>query len=135
MLPRGGAAVIRRVPGQPEHLGADAIEQPRVPLLVAPLEEEDPRHQALLGQQLPVARNVGERGELLRHRVLGHAEAGQDRGQPLAPLIRELGPRARVAAEVDGLRTPLQSGHDPREEIGPEAPLREDEMAGDHALP
>ena len=40
-LGRGGS-------GQPEHLGGDAVEELRVAILVAALQEEDPGHQALL---------------------------------------------------------------------------------------
>ena len=39
---------------------------------------------------------VGERRELLGDRVLGHAEAGEQRRQPVAALVRQLRPRAGV---------------------------------------
>ena len=121
--------------GQPEHLGADAVEEPRVALLVAALEEEDPGHQALLGDQLRPPGRVGERLQVLGDGLLGHAEAGEERGEAGAALGRELGPRASVRREVDGRRTPLQAGDDPGEEVGPEAALLEHEVAGHHALP
>ena len=86
-LGRGGAR-------QPEHLLGDAVEELRVPLLVAALEEEDPGHQALLGGQLRLPGRVGERRQLLGDGVLGDAEAGEQRRQALATLGRQLRPRA-----------------------------------------
>ena len=72
-------AAARRSAGlgsrEPEHLVADAVEEPRVALLVAALEEEDPGHQALLGGQLGLPGRVRERRELHGDGVLGHAEA------------------------------------------------------------
>ena len=104
-------------------------------LLVAALEEEDPGHQALLGGQRRLPGRVGERREVLGDGLLGHAEAGEQRRQPVAALVRELGPRAGVRGEVDGRRIPLQAGHDPGEEVGPEAALREHEVPAHDALP
>ena len=73
--------------------------------------------------------------ELLGDGVLGDAEAGEQRRQPIAALGRELRPRAGVRRQVDGHRIPLQAGHDLGEEVGPEAALREHEMPGHDALP
>jgi len=44
--------------------------------------------------------------------VLGHTEAGEEGGEAIAALVRELGPRPGVRGEVDGTRIPLQAGHD-----------------------
>ena len=107
-----------------------------VALLVAALEEEDPGHQALLRHQRRLPGRVGERRELLGDRVLGHAEAGEQRHQAAAALLRELLPLARVGGEVDGRRIPLQAGHDAGEEVGPGAAVRERvEPAHDLVIP
>ena len=135
VVPGRGAPLVRRISGQLEHLGADAVEEPRVALLVAALEEEDPGHQALLRDQLRPPGRVGERRQVLGDGLLGHAEAGEERGQASAALGREIGPRAGVRREVDRRRTPLQAGDDPGEEVGPEAALGEHEVASHHALP
>src|SRR5215218_8578059 len=74
------AAPLGRVGSrQAEHLGSDAVEEQRVALLVAALQEEDPRHQALLGSQRRLPGRVGERCQLLCDRLLGHAETGEKR--------------------------------------------------------
>ena len=88
MLTGGGAPLVRRLSRQPEHLGADAIEEPGVALLVAALEEEHPGDQALLRRQFRLPGGVGERRERLGDGVLGDAEAGEQRGQAIAPLGR-----------------------------------------------
>ena len=129
--PRGGvfagrcASLGRRGSRQPEHLGGDAVEEHRVALLVAALQEEDPCHQALLGGQRRLPRCVGERRDLLGDGPLAHAEAGEQRHEAAAALGRQLRPRAGVRGEVDGHRIPLQAGHETGEEVGPEAAVRE----------
>jgi hypothetical protein len=110
------------VSGEPEHVAGDAIEELRVPLLVAALQVEDPGHQGLVGGQLGRPGRIGERRELLGHGVLGHAEPGEERGQALTALGRKLRPGASVRSEVDRHRIPLQPGDDLREEVRPEAP-------------
>ncbi len=114
VLPGRVATLVRRVAGEREHLGGDAVEEHRVALLVAALQVQDPGHQGVVGR-------VAERREVLGDRVLRDAEAGEQRGETRAALVRELGPRAGVGGEVDRLRIPLQAGHDPREERGPAA--------------
>ena len=119
------AALGGGLAGQPEYLCRDAVEEPRVALFVAALQGEGPGHQALLGGQgLPVRRG-DERRELLGDRVLAHAEAGEERREALAALVRQLLPCAGVGGEVDGRRVPLLAGRDPGEEAGPEAAVRE----------
>ena len=119
------ASLGRRGSRQPEHLGGDAVEEPRVALLVAALQEEDPCHQALLGGQRRLPRCVGERRDLLGDGPLAHAEAGEQRHEAAAALGRQVRPGAGVRGEVDGRRIPLQAGHDTGEEVGPEAAVRE----------
>jgi len=84
--PGRGAPLGRGGSRQPEHLGGDAIEEQRVALLIVALQEEDPGHQALLGGHRGVLGRVGERRELLGDGLLGHAEAGEERGE--APAAR-----------------------------------------------
>ena len=117
--------LVRGVAGELEHLGGDAVEHHRVALLVAALQVEDPGHQGVVGR-------LSERRDVLGDGVLRHAEAGEERGQAIAALVRELGPRAGVGGEVDGLRIPLQTGHEPREEVGPLA--RREQVAGPDLL-
>ena len=109
------APLVRRVSGQLEHLGGDAVEEHRVALLVTALQEEDPRHEPR------IVGGVAERREVLGDGVLGDAEAGEERGEAVAALVRETGPRRGVGCEVDRLRVPLQPGHDPGEEVRPAA--------------
>jgi len=97
---------------QAHHLVDDAVEDQRVALLVAALEVEDPGHQGVVGR-------LAERREMLGDGVLGHTEAGEEGGEAIAALVRELGPRPGVRGEVDGIRIPLQAGHDVREEGRP----------------
>ena len=75
---------------QPEHLGGDAVEELRVALLVATLEEEDPGHQALLGHQRSLPGRIGERRDVLGDEIVTDAEAGEERLQAAAALVREL---------------------------------------------
>ena len=106
--PSGGSASLRRrVSGQAEHLGGDAVEEQRVAVLVAALQKEDPHHHAV-----QVLGGVGERSEVFGHGVLGDTEAGEQRRQAPATLVVERGPRARIAGQIDAVRVPLQAGHD-----------------------
>ena len=117
--------LVRGVAGELEHLGGDAVEHHRVALLVAALQVEDPGHQGVVGR-------LAERRDVLGDGVLCHAEAGEQRGQALAALVGELGPRGGVGSEVDGPRIPLQPGHEPREEVGPLG--RREQVAGSDLL-
>ena len=108
-LPRRGEPLAGRLSGQLQDLGGDTIEELRVTILVAALEKEQPHHH-----RVHVLGAVGERHEVLGDRVLGDAEAGEQRGQAPAALHRQLGPGARVGLEVDGRRVPLQPGDDLR---------------------
>ena len=82
-LPRGLAALRLRLPRQLEHLGGDAVEEPRVALLVALLQEDDPRDQRVVGRR-------AERREVLGDGVVGDPEAGQQLREPLAAVVGEL---------------------------------------------
>ena len=75
---------------QSQHLGGDAVEEPRMALLVATLEEEHPGHQALLGRQRSLPGCIGERRDVLGDEIVTDAEAGEERLQAAAALVREL---------------------------------------------
>ena len=92
----GGAPLGRGRAGQPEHLGGDAVEDQRVALLVAALQEEDPGHQGLRRGERGAPGDSVERLEVLRDGVLGHAEAGEQRGEAPAALLREARPSAGI---------------------------------------
>ena len=71
--PGGGAPLGWGGSGHPEHLGGDAVEEQRVALLVAALQEEDPGLQGVISR-------LGERSQVLGDGVLGHAEAAEEDG-------------------------------------------------------
>ena len=71
-------------------------------LLVATLEEEHPRHQALLGHQRSLPGCIGERPDVLGDEIVTDAEAGEERLQAAAALVREPWPFAGIGSEVDG---------------------------------
>ena len=84
--------------------GTASPQERRVAHLVPALQEEDPGHQALLGGHRGVPRRSCERLELLGNGVLGHAEAGEERGEADAGSSGEPGPRAGALGKVDGSR-------------------------------
>ena len=87
---------------QSQHLGGDAVEEPRMALLVATLEEEHPGHQALLGHQGSLPGCIGERRDVLGDEIVTDAEAREERLQAAAALVREPRPFAGIGGEVDG---------------------------------
>src|SRR4051794_19709197 len=111
-LARRGVALLLRLPRQLEHLGGDAVEEARVTLLVALLEEDHPSDQRVLG-------GGPERLEVHGDGVVGDPEAGQDLREPLAALVGHRAERLGVRGKVDALLVPLQLGHDAGEEVRP----------------
>ncbi len=114
-----GATLGRRGPGSPSTSAAIRSKRTAWRTSSRRLQEEDPSHQGLIKRHRGLLGGRGKRCQLLGHGILGHAETGQEPGQSLTALSRQLGPCPGIRSQIDGRRIPLQTTHDPGEETGP----------------